>query len=86
MQALRDTIEDLKTIGRSHALRDVQEKILIRIACHSVIRGCRSLARAEIESLLDSLDSVGSAGNCPHGRPILRRISRTDIEKMFKRV
>jgi len=73
-------------LGRSRAVTDVQEDILMRIACHSVIRGRQALASAEIFALLSALDSVGFASNCPHGRPILKRISRADVEKMFKRI
>lgn len=85
IRVLRDTLEELAVLGRSRAVTDVQEDILMRIACHSVIRGRQTLAAAEISALLCALDSVGFASNCPHGRPILKRISRADVEKMFKR-
>ncbi|HOP39685.1 MAG TPA: DNA mismatch repair endonuclease MutL [Geobacteraceae bacterium] len=86
IRVLRDALEELAVLGRSRAVTDVQEDILMRIACHSVIRGRQALASAEIFALLSALDSVGFASNCPHGRPILKRISRADVEKMFKRI
>lgn len=85
IRVLRDALEELALLGRSRAVTDVQEDILMRIACHSVIRGRQALAAEEISALLSALDSVGFASNCPHGRPILKRISRADVEKMFKR-
>ncbi|MRR53186.1 MAG: DNA mismatch repair endonuclease MutL [Deltaproteobacteria bacterium] len=85
-RALSDIIEELAVLGRSRTVSDIQEDILMRIACHSVIRGRQLLSGQEIAALLAALDSVGFASNCPHGRPVLRRISRSDIEKMFKRV
>ncbi len=85
-RVFRDIVEELSVLGRSRTVTDIQEDILMRIACHSVIRGRQVLSEPEIAALLSALDSVGFASNCPHGRPVLRRISRSDIEKMFKRV
>jgi DNA mismatch repair protein MutL len=85
IRVLRDVLEELSSLGRSRSFMDVQEDILMRMACHSVVRGAHSLAAAEISALLAALDSVGFATNCPHGRPVFRRISRSDVEKMFKR-
>ncbi|MRR05867.1 MAG: DNA mismatch repair endonuclease MutL [Deltaproteobacteria bacterium] len=82
----RDIVEELSVLGRSRTVTDIQEDILMRIACHSVIRGRQVLAQQEIAALLSALDSVGFASNCPHGRPVLQRIRRTEVEKMFKRV
>jgi DNA mismatch repair protein MutL len=85
VRVLRDVIEELSSLGRSRSFLDIQEDILMRMACHSVVRGASSLAAAEIAALLGELDSVGFATNCPHGRPVFRRISRSEVEKMFKR-
>jgi DNA mismatch repair protein MutL len=85
-RVFRDIVEELSVLGRSRTVTDIQEDILMRIACHSVIRGRQVLAQQEIAALLSALDSVGFASNCPHGRPVLQRIRHTDVEKMFKRV
>jgi len=85
-RVFRDIVEELSVLGRSRTITDIQEDILMRIACHSVIRGRQVLAQQEIAALLSALDSIGFASNCPHGRPVLQRIRRADVEKMFKRV
>jgi len=85
VRVLRDIVEELAALGRSRAVTDIQEDILMRIACHGVVRGRQVLSEPEITALLTALDSIGFASNCPHGRPVLKRISRSDIEKMFKR-
>jgi DNA mismatch repair protein MutL len=86
LQALRDIIEELAAFGNSRAVDDVQDDLLVRIACHSVVRGQRNLPGEEVSALLAALDSVACASNCPHGRPVYRTLSRSDVEKMFKRL
>jgi DNA mismatch repair protein MutL len=61
------------------------EEILARIACHSVVRGSRTLAPEEIAALFAQMDKTDFSTNCPHGRPVFRRIGLAEIEKMFKR-
>ncbi|MGA7829195.1 MAG: DNA mismatch repair endonuclease MutL [Geobacteraceae bacterium] len=86
VRVFRDILEELSVLGRSRTVSDIQEDILMRIACHSVVRGRQVLTGQEVAALLTALDSVGFASNCPHGRPVLQRITRSDIEKMFKRI
>jgi DNA mismatch repair protein MutL len=85
LRAFRDILEELMTLGRSHSFADALEGILARIACHSAVRGAHPLASSEIHSLFARMDSVDFASNCPHGRPVMCRITVGEIEKMFKR-
>lgn len=85
LRTLRDILEELEGLGRSRTFADAQEEILARIACHSVVRGSRSLAAPEISALLARMDAAEFSSNCPHGRPVFRKIGLGEIEKMFKR-
>jgi DNA mismatch repair protein MutL len=85
LQALRDTLEELANVGRSLTVADAVESLLIRLACHSVVRGRHALSTVEIQSLFRQMDATDFAANCPHGRPVMARIARTDLEKLFKR-
>ncbi len=85
-QALRDTVEELCSMGRSKAFAEMVDDILATIACHSVVRGQRQLSSPEIRRLLERMDATDFAASCPHGRPVIARIAQRDIEKLFKRV
>jgi len=85
VRVLRDIIEDMQNLGRSGGFDQALEKICARIACHSVIRGVWQLALQEVTSLFAQLDKTEFSGNCPHGRPVLRKLTISEIEKMFKR-
>jgi DNA mismatch repair protein MutL len=85
IQALRDLLEEIAAIGSSHLLAEKMDDILATIACHSVVRGERHLSVGEIQHLFKRMDSTDFSAHCPHGRPVVTRISLSDIEKLFKR-
>lgn len=77
--------EELSSAGGSLKVEEKIEGALMRIACHSVIRGPRPLAREEGAALLKELSKIDFASHCPHGRPVVKRYSRKEIESAFKR-
>ncbi|MEW6616725.1 MAG: DNA mismatch repair endonuclease MutL [Thermodesulfobacteriota bacterium] len=84
-QFILDIIDELYSYDKSFKLEESVEKILILMACHGAIKANQRLSPREIETLLQQLDSIGSSTNCPHGRPILRKITYQEIDRMFKR-
>ena len=86
LRVIRDILEELGNLSRSRTFSDVQEDILARVACHSVVRGRRTLSQQEIVALFSQMDQTDFSSNCPHGRPVLQRITLAEMEKMFKRV
>jgi len=64
----------------------VLDKALTVMACHGAIRAGHSMNHEEISHLLSELEDMEIPTNCPHGRPIFKRFSYYEIEKMFKRV
>jgi DNA mismatch repair protein MutL len=61
------------------------DHILATMACHSVVRAGDVLGRSEAIALLAQLDEVDLASHCPHGRPVLLRLPRSEIERRFGR-
>jgi DNA mismatch repair protein MutL len=64
----------------------VVESLLSLMACHGAIRAGQRLSKEEMIVLVDQLDEVEVPTNCPHGRPVFKRLSFYEIEKMFRRV
>ena len=62
------------------------DKLLTVMACHGAIRAGKRMSHEEMTLLLSQLDEMDLPTNCPHGRPILKKFSYYEIEKMFKRV
>ena len=80
-----DMAEELAQIGRGSSLDAALDQVLMRLACHAMIRANQPLARPEMETLLAELAGIDFGSHCPHGRPVLRRMGRSEIERFFHR-
>jgi DNA mismatch repair protein MutL len=64
----------------------VLDNILTVMACHGAIRAGDSLSHEEMIQILRELEEMDLPTNCPHGRPVFRRFTYHELEKMFKRI
>ena len=55
-------------------------------ACKHAVKAGERLSHEEIQKLLEKLKDRDTLLTCPHGRPVAIRFTKTDIEKMFKRI
>ena len=80
---VEELAEDLR-LGRAdpHGARD---RLLQTMACKSAIKAGMHTSPAELRALVERVQS-GEIQYCPHGRPVAVKLSRYEIEKMFKRV
>ncbi len=82
---VKDIAEDLALNSWTGRIEDAVEACLMRIACHSVIRGARPLTSEEGRRLLLDLSLVDFASRCPHGRPVIKKLARAELDAYFKR-
>lgn len=61
------------------------EKIITR-SCKSAVKGGDVLDSREIAALMDQLKACDNPFSCPHGRPTFIKMTRYELERMFKRV
>ncbi|WKZ31070.1 MAG: DNA mismatch repair endonuclease MutL [Candidatus Dojkabacteria bacterium] len=66
-------------------LNKQRENVLATIACHNSIRTNQKLHYSEGRSLVEQLMKCDNPYSCPHGRPIVWRISLTELDKNFDR-
>ena len=78
---LEELAECLRT-GRSPTER--RENMLHTMACKAAIKGGWKSDPAELRVLVDKVQS-GEVRFCPHGRPVAVKLTRYELEKMFKR-
>jgi DNA mismatch repair protein MutL len=69
-------------VGRAEAARD---HLLATLACHSVRRAGDVMEREQAVALLAALDEVDFRSHCPHGRPVVVRLTLSELERRFGR-
>ncbi|MDR3364819.1 MAG: DNA mismatch repair endonuclease MutL [Clostridiales Family XIII bacterium] len=79
LDALESESEHPETV--SH---EASERIMMR-ACKASVKANTALSDAEIAALLRDLADCGNPYTCPHGRPVFLQLTRSDIERLFKR-
>ena len=85
---LRDSYENifreiLDNISKNKD-KDIRENIIISMSCKGAIKANHKLTLEEMYSMVAKLHEVGEY-TCPHGRPIIVKMSLLDLEKLFKR-
>ena len=68
----------------STGVRERRDEILHTVACKAAIKGGWKNAPEELERVARAVMS-GEVKYCPHGRPAAIELSRTELEKQFKR-
>lgn len=82
---VRDVAGEIATVGKSGLVEEALDGIFAVMACHGVVRANQSLSPPEISALMRSLDEVDFKAHCPHGRPVMKRLPLSGVERMFKR-
>ncbi len=62
------------------------QEALFDAACHGAIKAKDALDPREVDQLLKDLSALEDPYHCPHGRPVILRIERQEIDKRFKRI
>lgn len=81
---LFDIIDQYSLEGRKATPDTVLSK-LATMACKAAIKGNMNISILEAKALIEELMSLDNPYNCPHGRPTMIFMSKSDVEKRFKR-
>ncbi|MCD8049803.1 MAG: DNA mismatch repair endonuclease MutL [Clostridia bacterium] len=80
-----ETASELIGGGKGEAT-ERRERAIYTIACKAAIKANYALSKEEMKSLAFKALSMEGISTCPHGRPISIKMSKYQIEKMFKRI
>ncbi|MBY0495461.1 MAG: DNA mismatch repair endonuclease MutL [Cyanobacteria bacterium] len=84
--ALRALAEDLEGLDRGLRLEDALKQIAATTACHAAVKAHYPLTLEKMHHILEELRATAYSTVCPHGRPVMLRITRREIEKNFDRI
>ena len=83
---LKDFIDDsLKNLNKVSKTNEVVKDFIATKACKAAVKGGQQLSQNEIDYLLNKIYEEKTTLLCPHGRPVCIKMTKDQIEKMFKR-
>jgi DNA mismatch repair protein MutL len=84
--AVRALAEDLEGLDQGTRVEDALRKIAATMACHAAVKANYPLTLQQMRYILEELRRTAYSSVCPHGRPVVLRITRREVEKNFQRI
>jgi DNA mismatch repair protein MutL len=84
--AVRALADDLDGLGGGAGVEDALRKIAATMACHAAVKANYPLTLDKMRYILEELRRTAYSSVCPHGRPVVLRLTRREIEKNFQRI
>ena len=84
--AVRALADDLDGLDRGSRVDEALRRIAATMACHAAVKANYPLTLEKMRYILDELRRTAYSSVCPHGRPVVLRITRREIEKNFQRI
>ncbi|MDR3263611.1 MAG: DNA mismatch repair endonuclease MutL [Clostridiales bacterium] len=80
---ISDLLSEIKDTRQTN---DYLEEKIIQTACKSSIKSGDGLNALQLNEFVKLIKNSDIAPTCPHGRPVYIKISKNDLDKMFKRI
>jgi DNA mismatch repair protein MutL len=84
--ALRALAQDLEGLDRGLDIHEALKRIAATMACHAAVKANYPLTADKMRHILEELRATAYSTVCPHGRPVMLRITRREVEKNFERI
>jgi DNA mismatch repair protein MutL len=85
-EAERALLDILGELGEEKEPSRRADRILATLACHTAVKAHQVLPREQMEYLIERLFRSADRAVCPHGRPIIVKVEKSQIEKGLKRI
>ena len=83
---VRALAADLEGLDRGSAAEDALKRVAALTACHAAVKANDHLTHEKMVHILEELRQTAHSTVCPHGRPVMLRLTRRQIEKNFERI
>ena len=83
--AVRELAADVEGLDRGAGVDDVLRRLAATTACHAAVKANDRLTQEKMVYILEQLRRTEYSTVCPHGRPVVLRLTRHEIEKSFER-
>ena len=83
---LRALAEDLENLDRAARVDEAIKRVAATMACHAAVKANDPLTIEKMTHILEELRRTAYSTICPHGRPVMLRLTRREVEKNFQRI
>ena len=80
-----EILDNIDLEKRGNGKATVRDDIAASLACKAAVKVNMKLTPEKMQWLIDRLLTTSSPTTCPHGRPVILRLSMKDIERGFHR-
>ncbi|MDH3493935.1 MAG: DNA mismatch repair endonuclease MutL [Acidobacteriota bacterium] len=80
-----EILETVDTTRRGDANNSVRDQIAASMACKAAVKINMKLTDEKMAWMIENLLKTSSPSTCPHGRPVILRLTMKDIERRFHR-
>ena len=80
-----DMIDNLKNMGSGKTV-EVKINKIASMACRAAVKANDYLTEIEMKELIEKLRYIEDPFHCPHGRPIIIKMTNYELDKKFKRI
>ena len=70
----------------AHMTPDIVRERIASLSCKAAVKGNTTMDARQMDALLSRLFSLENPYHCPHGRPTMISMTRTELDKKFKRI
>lgn len=84
--AIRAMAEDLEGLDRGGRVEEAIKRIAATMACHGAVKANYPLTAEKMAHILEELRCTAYSSICPHGRPVMLRLTRREVERNFQRI
>jgi DNA mismatch repair protein MutL len=83
---IRALADDLEGLASGTRAEEALRRIAATMACHAAVKANYPLTFEKMRYILEELRRTAYSSVCPHGRPVVLRLTRREIEKNFQRI
>ena len=83
---IRELTENLEGLDGGTRADEALRRIAATMACHAAVKANYPLTLDKMRYILEELRRTAYSSVCPHGRPVVLRLTRREIEKNFQRI
>ena len=77
--------EDLEGLDRGSPAEAALKQMAATIACHAAVKANYPLTYEKMVHILAELAATSYSTICPHGRPVMLRLTRREVERNFRK-